>query len=295
MTGRGRRAGTHSPGPVTLAVVLAGLLVAVGVRRADAQTPSGTSAPDLWSVTARMDVANRYLFRGHQKDERGAVIQTSFGASIRPLHGVGLVRELAVSGLVWSSLHAATRVHPGDVGLFELDLGLGVDATLANGWGVGVLYTTYLAPTGAFDEVHEVALGLYPATLAVGDVLQLSTRVLLAQEIDDGGGPEDTYLELGADVGLPSIDVVQWTALVTVGLSVDGFYRDERGDNELLGFVATGLDFEVALSDVGIGWNSARAVAGFSLAFENPEAGLTRDPPNDVLWTLRAGLGVAIP
>jgi hypothetical protein len=272
------------------------LLVATGAARGAAgQTGDEESPTRSWAVTATLDVASRYLFRGHEKDENGGVFQTALGATVRPFEGSGPIRRLSIGGLVWSSVHAGTRVHPGEVGFYELDLALGVDASLANGWTVGMLYTSYLAPADAFATVHEVALVLRPGSIGQVGGLAVSTRALLAHEIDDRGGPDDTYLELGADVALPPMGVVEWIVPLTVGLSVDGFYRDERGDNEWLGFVATGLQASVRLEDLGIGWRSTRFGAGFSLAFENPAAGLTRDPENDVLWTLRAGLGIEIP
>ena len=240
-----------------------------------------------------LDVASRYLFRGHEKDDGGAVLQPA-GALTYTFHSstTSIVRELSAGALAWSSVHAGTRGYPGDLGLYEVDLGLSLAAKLSKGWTADLIYTSYLAPTGAFDQIHEIGVALGFGQVGREGTLAFSPRALLAQEVRDGGGPEDTYLEAGGDLELPAIGAFRWTVPVMVGMSIDGFYRNEAGGNEWFGFLGTGIEATASWGDLGLGGLPVSLAVAVDAAVLNRAARLTHVSSDDVVWTTRLGLSV---
>ncbi len=285
------RPGRMSPG----ALVVIGVAVLAGWPQGPVSGQQPNEDIGRISLGASLDLSSRYLFRGHEKDERGAVLQPEVTLSYALFQASsGVVRELSAGAVLWSSVHAATRAYPGDFGVFEVDLGLSLDAALSNGWSAGLIYTSYLAPTDAFDEVREVAVELGFGSVGEEGALSFAPRALLAQEVDDVGGPEDTYVEVGGTFGLPSTGSIRWGVPVVIGMSIDGFYRDAMGANEWFGLLGTGVQGSVDLVHLGVGRLPGQLAAAVDLAFLNRDAELTRNPANDLLWTVRIGLALEL-
>lgn len=244
------------------------------------------------SFDASFDVASRYVFRGHEKDGRGVVLQpdAQIGYTLRR-SSTGLVRDLTVGAFAWASAHTGHREYSSGLGLYEADLGAAITAGLPGSVTASVIYTGYYAPTGAFSAVHEVALELGWTT--GNGPLAVTPTVLVARELSDGGGSEDTYLELGTEVFGPATGVVSWRLPLAVGLSPDGFYTNSVGENEFVGFFGAGIVAGADLADLGLGRVPGSLEAGLTAAFLNPDAGVTQDAGNDVLWTVRVGLSFA--
>lgn len=281
----------RSLGSRSVAVVLAAAASAFSAGQAEAQDLDAMGSALTAEVS--LDVRNRYLFRGYQLDARGAVFQPAIvvGSLLRE-SPTGVIRELSAGAFAWSSIHAGSRAYPGDLGVFEVDVGLSLDATLRNGIVASLVYTSYLAPTGAFATIHEVGLDVRLAAIGNEDSFAVSPRVLLAQEFYDRGGSEDTYLELGGDVTLPATGPVHWSLPIAVGMSLDGFYRDLTENNVWFGFLGTGLQAAARVVELGLGNAPVSLVAGVDVMFANRDALLTRRSSNDVLWTTRLGVSV---
>jgi len=252
-----------------------------------------TEGPDPLTVTASVEVFSRYVFRGYVLDERGAAFQPQFevGRSIRS-STTGLLRDLSLAALAWSSVHVDSRAYPGDLGVFEVDLGGSLNAAFAGGWTGALVYTSYLAPTGVFETIHELALEVGLPEVG-GDRLRVSPRALVARELGDAGGTEDTYLQLGADLELGGAGPVVWTVPVTSGFSASGFYRNDRGGNEWFGFFGTGVLATVGPSELRLSSLPLGLTAGVEATLLNRSAHLARTASDQVLWTWRIGLSVA--
>ncbi len=285
-----RRAGRRG-GYRLLALVLA--TAASAHPSCPVQGQENPSESERLTLKASLDVPSRYLFRGYELDERGAVFQpgvsvhTRFHASSR-----GFVRGLSAEAFAWSSIHAGSRAFPGNLGVFEVDLGASIEASFSGNRSASLVFTSYFAPGGAFEAIHELGLAMALGVIGEENRLALLPSVFLAKEFYDGGGPEDTYLEVGANLSLPATGVVRWTLPLTVGMSVDGFYRNVSGGNEWFGFVGTGLLASAALDDLGLHGTPISLVSGVDVTVANRDAGLTHQPSNDVLWTARIGLSV---
>jgi len=251
----------------------------------------GQASPSRVTGAIGLDLASRYTFRGYELDARGAVFQPSVAVDYALVSRTsGPVKGLTAGATAWSSLHANTRAYPGDLGWFEVDLGLFVSAALSNGWTTDLVYTSYLAPDGAFDEVHELGLALQVGELDVGGALTVAPRVLVAQELHHRAGNEDTYLELGSDIALPVTQFVRWTMPLTLGMSLNDFYEDESGNNQWFGFFGSGLEAAADLQALGLSQASSSLLVAVDFTAVNRDAALSQDPLNDIRWTARAGL-----
>jgi len=284
---------THALAPahveVSVLLAAASLLFATSLHGQELAVP-----PPRVAVEATLDLTSRYLFRGYELDSRGAVFQPSATVGFTVLsHSSGALRELSAGAVAWSSVHAGTRAYPGQLGWFEVDLSADVSAGFSNGWTAGLVYTSYLAPDAAFDVIHEIAAVVGLGTIGRPGTVTVMPTVLVAQEFHDAGSSEDTYLELGGDVELPTTGVISWTVPVTVGMSIDGYYRNVSGGNEWFGFLGSGLEASAELAHLGLPDLPGGLTGAVDFTVVNDEAELAQDPGNRVLWTARMGLSVA--
>lgn len=244
-------------------------------------------------VTASMDVSGRYVFRGYEQDRRGVVFQPEVGVG-RVIHtsSTGWIGEVSLGGLIWSSLHAGSSAHPGELGVFELDLGASLNVAFRSGWSASLIYTSYLAPAGAFETIHELAVDLSPGTLQTEVGLRISPHALIAYEVRDGGGTEDTYLELGAELGLPPTGFLEWAVPISAGVSIDGFYRDADGSNHRLGYVDAGIAAATSPRILAFQGAPVSVRAGLNMTAVSRDARLAQRAAERVLWTWSLGASV---
>jgi hypothetical protein len=199
--------------------------------------------PGALTLTAGIDFANAYFFRGIPQDDTGVVMWPYGDLGFALFSGDGALKSVGVNVGTWNSLHT------GDAGLdgpseelwYESDF----YSTLALGFGkgtsLGVTYTAYNSPNGLFGTVKELSFKL---TVDDGGALgrfAVKPYVVLAQELDgqaDGGANEGTYLELGIGPGY-SASRAAFTAPVKVGLSLGDYYEGLSGD-ETFGFFSIG-------------------------------------------------------
>ena len=206
---------------------------------------SGDPNPGAITLTGSMDASNAYLFRGIPQDDTGLILWPAADLGVALRSGGGTVRSVTVSVGMWNSLHTGITGLDGPSGKlwYESDFWTGVNVGFGGGVNVTATYTAYTSPNGAFPSVKELSFK------ASAPVLGTNPYALVAFELEgqaDGGSVEGRYLELGA---APGVRVAGLAVAVPVrlGLSLDGYYEGQSGD-ERFGFFSVGANVSVPLS-----------------------------------------------
>jgi uncharacterized protein (TIGR02001 family) len=186
---------------------------------------------------------------------------------------------------VWSDMSGAPQ--SGDPEwLYEIDPYIGVAMDLGSGFTLDFVYTYNNSPANGFDDVHELAMTLSHSS----EKDWLNPSINIMRELDDKNGGEDTYIELRLT---PGFDVKQVEKLrldfpLVAGLSPDGFYEDEDGDESVLGFVSGGIAATYAINDH---WSLVGGVDYYWLACD---ATRETNNDNDRRWWAASALGLSI-
>ena len=194
-------------------------------------------------VTGGVDLTTAYFFRGYLQEDQGLIVQPYANLYFDVAEGVS-----AYVG-TWNSVHEEqTGADPGTTGQwYENDVYAGVDFTLGESFTLGAIYTAYTYPGGAFDTVEEIGFKLaWDDTGKTGLNIALKPYAAIYFETDDDNGTEDTYLELGIAPTVYTFNEdsdapIALSVPVTLGLSIDDYYFDDTGDDELLGYGSIGI------------------------------------------------------
>ncbi len=226
---------------------MAGLVLGAALLTPAATWADEAEAPAVntgaLSFSGVVDFTNAYYFRGYLQENDGLIVQPAFTAS------AALADNISIYGGIWNSLHSEQT--GGDDIWYEADLYAGIDFDLAP-FTVGLNYTLYTYPNGAFDAIHEASIKLAfdDATLySEGNApVVFNPYLLLAYELGDGNGSEDTYLEAGVAPSFPLGDSgLEISVPISLGMSVDDYYVDADGSNEFLGYGTIGLATSIPL------------------------------------------------
>lgn len=195
------------------------------------------------TLSGGVDVVSSYVFRGYEYQDSGYIVQPWAQLNATAWE-CGDTYSLTPYIGVWGDIQEEEQ--PGDKHLWETDYYAGVDFRMAD-WTLGAIYTLYSAPGDAFDDIYEFGLRLSynDSKLAkkVGLPVALQPYVAWYKETSDQnvGGSQDQYGEVGL---VPSLTIdnfpLRFTFPIAAGLSVDDYYFDKSGNNELLGFVSAG-------------------------------------------------------
>jgi hypothetical protein len=198
------------------------------------------------SVSGGVDYTTAYFFRGYNQEDTGLILQPYATITGNVVDGDDVDVNAYVA--IWNSFHEEKTGFDGTGGpstWYESDLYGGIDV-VAGPVTVGVVYTFYTYPNGAFDTIQEVG-----AKVAFDDTslwggedggFALKPYAGVYLETKDGNGSEDTYAEVGVS---PSFALGETGMTLSVpaalGLSLDDYYFDDAGDDELLGYGSVGL------------------------------------------------------
>lgn len=193
-----------------------------------------------------------YYFRGLLQEDNGFIFQNWLDLTVDAAEIDG--SNLTANFGIWNSVHGETDTagitddfleH-----IYETDLyaGLGLEV---ESWNFGVTYIVYTSPSDAFSTIGEIDLSAgYDDSDLWDNRFALNPSATLAIEVDDTGGSEDSYLELGVAPGLSQDfgeTTIDFEFPVTVGLGVDDYYIDSGGDDELFGYLRAGADASMPL------------------------------------------------
>ena len=252
-------------GAVTAAVMFA-------ATPAQAQEEAGVNNGAV-SFALGADVVTQYYFRGIEQEDSGLILQPYAEASFE------ITDDISYYLGTWQSLHSKQTGSTGGADIwYESDFYTGVSLGMFDPIGLDVSYVGYYAPNGAFDSIHELDFVVsYDDSELMGDYA-FGPYALLAIEIDDEGGSEDIYLELGGELAFNIVDSedypVDLSIPVYVGLSLDDYYTDAGGDNEFFGYGAIGASLGVPLPFIPEDYGSWSASAGLTALFLNDDANL---------------------
>jgi len=212
---------------------------------AAAQQTTGDPNPGAVALTGSMDASNAYLFRGIPQDDTGLIMWPAADLSIALVAREGAVRAVTVDLGMWNSLHTGVTGTDGPLGKlwYESDFYATAGVGFGNGIAVSTTYTVYSSPNGSFANVKEISFK------AGAGVHGFSPYAIVALELEgqaDGGSKEGRYLELGAAPSHRFFGMMV-TAPLRVGLSLDGYYEGEHGD-ERFGFFSVGGNVAVPIS-----------------------------------------------
>jgi hypothetical protein len=251
------------------------------------QPPAGPNTGRI-SITGGIDFPTDYYFRGIVQETEDTIMQPYLNLGIKLYEAdQGVLTGVTFTTGVWNSLHWGPTSDPAVVGdpnrWYEADVTAGLSATFVKDLTFGVTYTAYTSPSGFFNTVQEIALGLgYNDSKLLGP-FALNPSVLLAFETSgqaDAGADEGVYLQLGVAPGLTVLETSTFpltvTFPVTLGLSVSDYYEriGVGGSDDTFGYVAVGVNVAVPLAFIPPGFGSWQLKAGLQGLFlgDNLEA-----------------------
>lgn len=256
-------------------------------------------APDavnsgLLSWSAGADIVSTYMFRGIEQEDSGLIVQPWVEVGT-PIDIGGTTLDFSIGS--WNSLHTKGTGAAGNgaSNWYESDLYAGVGYTVNDQFTVSATFTGFYYPNGSSGDVEEIAFGVEYDDSEVLDEYAFSPYALLAIETRDENGSEDVYLELGGAFSaffIESEDLpVELSFPIAIGLSIDDYYTDAGGDNEVFGFVSVGALAEMHLDMIPSDYGVWTAHAGLDLYFVNDDAGLL-DNGDDFAIVAKVGVGM---
>ena len=251
------------------------------------EEPTGPNTGKL-SVSGGTDFATAYYFRGYNQEDQGFIFQPYLNLYLK----IRDDEDLRVTGYVgtWNSVHSEQTLAAGSGPdqWYESDFLAGVDFG-SGAFTLGVVYTAYTYPNGAFDTIQELGVKLaWDDTEYTEEAIGFALKpyVAIYAETSDGNGSEDWYGELGIAPGVYTFNEdddypIALSVPVIVGIGLKDYYFDEDGDDEeFLGYVSAGVAASVPLafipSEYGA-WNVTGSVTFMYLNAEGLQAANSGD------------------
>jgi hypothetical protein len=215
---------------------------ATNTQAAPGQAPAAApeaAPPKRVTVTAGIDFASDYFFRGIRQQDEGSIVQ--------PYIDVGIAGDNGVSFNVgnWDSIHSSAPAGH----WYESDYYASVTFT-AGKLKPGLLYTSYTSPADSFATVHELA-----GVVAIDDsasTFPLAPKAVLAFELGDGqadgGANKGVYLELGVKPAIKLAPKATLLVPVKLGMSLKDYYEGLGAglSDDKFGFFDAGLQLSIA-------------------------------------------------
>lgn len=262
-----------------------------------AGAPAGTyDAPGAintgqFAISAGAEVVSVYMFRGAEVQDDGLILQpyaeistdlgdTGFDLTVGTWHSFGTDKTgsgaNSPSGWLEADFYVGTS--------YELDQ-FTLSATL----------TGYYSPGGFFGDVEELAFTAAYDDSAYLEEWAVNPYATLVFEIRDANASEDIYLELGGELAAPFVDSetlpVELTFPFALGFSIDDYYQDANGGNEVFGFLKLGAQAAMDLDMIPSDYGNWKGHVGLDLWFVNDDANLL-DNGDEFQPVLRAGVSM---
>ncbi|HEX8339470.1 MAG TPA: TorF family putative porin, partial [Tepidisphaeraceae bacterium] len=245
------------------------------------------------TFTGSVDVASNYYFRGYLQENEGLILQPAFSIATKPMAFDDFSVGLTLS--TWNSFHSENTLSDGDGAgaWYENDIYGQVPITVGK-FIFTPIYTLYQYPNGAFETIQEVGAtlsfddtGAYTGLGSWAEGLALKPYIAAYYEIDDAGGEENGYWEVGIAPGY-TFDLGQFSLPLTFPIMLaggwDDFYTDSDGDNETLGYLQVGVTTSIPLpipEEYGVWSVNAGGYYQYLIA-DSAEA--ANNDSNDVFW-----------
>jgi hypothetical protein len=299
---------------LALAASLAAPLVALGQEAEDADKkksqegvvsaevkatePSGPNTGKL-AFSGGVDFTTAYFFRGYNQEDQGLIAQPYANLYFKIVD----TDSFKVTPYVgtWNSIHSEdtlANAGGGPDAWYESDFISGVDFS-SGAFTVGLVYTAYTYPGGAFETIQELGVKLAwdDSEFQKGKLgFALKPYVAAYAETSDGNGSEDWYGELGIAPGLYTFNKdgkypVAISVPVTVGLGLKDYYFDNDGHEEFFGYAGAAVAASVPLPFIPSDFGSWSLTGSFQYLYLNAESLQTINHGED--YELIGKIGIA--
>lgn len=215
-------------------------------RAADAESTSPNTG--ALSLSGGMDLVTAYVFRGAEVSDTGVILQpwAQLNAAAYKSDSLTITPYIGF----WNDIQSVEQA-PSTSEWFELDAYGGVDFGVGD-FTIGAIYTFYTYPGNAFQTIQELGfkVSYNDSKLCekAGLPIQFKPYAAWYLETDDPNGASDQYVELGVNPTIPLKDSpFSFNFPLTVGLSPDGYFLTNDGNNEPFGYVSIGAFANYAL------------------------------------------------
>jgi hypothetical protein len=241
--------------------------------------PSGPNTGKV-SVSGGIDFTTAYFFRGYNQEDQGLIAEPYANLYFK-LYDTDAFKTTFYVG-TWNSLHSEdtlAQTGGGPDAWYESDFLTGVDFAFGHAT-IGLIYTAYTYPNGAFETVQELGAKLsYDDTDFMknhGIGFGFKPYVAAYAETNDGNGSEDWYGEVGIAPGVYTFNKdgrypVAITIPITVGLSLKDYYFDDSGDEEFFGYAAAGVTASIPLPFIPSDYGTWSLTGSFQYMYLNAE------------------------
>lgn len=222
-----------------------------------------------------LNLTTSYFFRGYNQEDTGLIFQPN-------VYGytdiITADKDSTLSGLqakvgLWNSIHSEQTA--GDGIWFEADLYGSLTATFASKYYATLQYTYYAYPEDAFESIQEIGVagGIVDVTnfwdAGQNKSFTLPLEYGIYWETSDGNGEEDIYTELKITptftlngnwvpgFGKPKLEIP-----LVLGGSLDGYYLDDDGHNETIGYLSAGVKISLPMDFVPAKYGTWNLVGG---------------------------------
>ncbi len=223
--------------------VAAGTLAVLSGTAAAQDSPNGGNV----SLSSGLDIPSAYFFRGIIQKKDGFIAQPFLEGDLTLFSGDDAISSATVAAGTWNSLHSDTTGALDPKIWYENDFYTSLTLSFAAGVDAGVTYTAYTSPNNLFATVEELSLnvsggGMFSPSATVA--FELSGQA-------DGGTNKGTYLQLGAEYGIPLGDdaKVSLSIPISLGMSLKDYYELDGVDNKF-GFFSAGVSLGVPFSGI---------------------------------------------
>ncbi|HAC80035.1 MAG TPA: hypothetical protein DCG06_07050 [Deltaproteobacteria bacterium] len=272
----------------------------VVVEEGCADCPVGNNG--FITIAGGVDLYDKYFFRGLTQQTAGLQAQPWAEIAIQLVdNGEGPFQNVSFFVGTWASLNSkdlgfgnldATQ-NPAP--LYELDLYVGVSASLGAGFTASVSYVNYLYPNNGFSTIQELDLGISFDDSEHLGAFALSPYALFAFEVAGGssginGNKNGSYLEIGAEPGYTFNEdgstPITVSAPISMGMAIGEDYV--YGGNTV-GFASLGLAGSAPLSFVPAGYGDWSVWTGITGIWQ---AAAIRTGGSD--WKPNFGAGISM-
>lgn len=222
--------------------------------------------------SASVDITTAYFFRGFLQEDRGFIIQPAAGLTIDLYSRDDFALSTTIG--TWNSVHSeATGAISTDTSgehWYESDLYASFTATWGH-WTLDATYIWYFSPSDAFETITELILTTSFDDSEYLGAWSLSPTVTLGIETGSNysdGADSDRGIYIGLSVG-PGFETTLGdnhplliSFPIEVGLSLDDYYQDDAGDDDIFGYASVGvrLDTDIPLTDEFGAWSTFLSV-----------------------------------
>jgi len=230
------------------------------------------------SINAGIDWTSAYFFRGIKQETEDLILQPYGELSIKLVDNAGALTSLSLTPGIWTSIHTGPTSEPPIASnpreWYELDGYVRLSAILWEDLTTYALYTAYTSPSGAFDTVQEIALGVgYNDAKFLGP-FALNPTFLVAFELDgqaDAGTEKGIYAQIGIAPGYTFFSDSKYPLSVSVpllvGLSLKDYYEFGTGSDPTFGYFSGGVTASLPLSFVPTSFGKWLVKAGVTVLY----------------------------